>query len=454
MTIPELGLWMKPHASRTYINLFGPIGALSDVGALFNSLFPTLPDWANDRPVWHLTTNSAGLRGAEISSDKPSEAFRIVVLGDSWTVGINVENELSYPSLLATILASEAAPRRVEVLNFGVVGGRAETGVRLLPRILALQPDLVVVAYAQNDESEVRDTRPRPRRPIGRKPPQPFRWRSLLRQSELYKLYLWWSTPGEDRIEATLRHELRRPSAAPVNSSERPCPNAAFATTPYHAALDEIVRTFADAGIGTVLVYNNVPDFSSHCTRGAMINVARAHGVPFVDSAAILEALQQSTETELEERMSLVADDAAAPSGAIDAVFRVDMSTDPFGRPPYVMGNAVALGRFVPNSLPLFDDATHGDQTAGDGVWSRRFRFAEPQILTYAFTNGTVAGTGLVLSELSPARLCAAQRRHRPNYLSSNRAVWRAHVALGFLAPGCDRAQGHCPSHRRRGSAD
>ena len=221
---PELGLWMTPRASRTYVNLFGPIGALRDVGTLFDALFPKLPAWAMSRPTWHLTTNSLGLRGEEIHSEKPDDTFRIVVMGDSWTVGINVENELSYPSQLATMLASAAAPRRVEVLNFGVVGGHAETGVRLLPRVLALRPDLVIVAYAQNDESEVRDTRPRPARPITAKAPPPFRWRSLLRQSELYKLYVWWSTPGEDRIEATLRHELSRRSAVPSNAPGRWCP--------------------------------------------------------------------------------------------------------------------------------------------------------------------------------------------------------------------------------------
>src|SRR5439155_14250066 len=31
---PELGLWMKPNMTRTYVNLFGPIGDLADVGTL------------------------------------------------------------------------------------------------------------------------------------------------------------------------------------------------------------------------------------------------------------------------------------------------------------------------------------------------------------------------------------------------------------------------------------
>src|SRR5690606_25497235 len=143
------GLWMKPHVERTYVNLFGPIGDLAEVGPLFDSLFPSLPDWARDRPVWHLETNSLGLRDDELPEEKRPGTFRIVVLGDSWTVGINVARDETYPARLEELLARSAAPGSVEVLNFGVVGGRAATGERLLSRVLALHPDLVVVAYAQ-----------------------------------------------------------------------------------------------------------------------------------------------------------------------------------------------------------------------------------------------------------------------------------------------------------------
>jgi len=396
---PELGLWMKPNATRTYVNLFGPIGDLADVGTLFHALFPSLPAWARERPVWHLTTNSLGLRGGELPHEKRADAFRIVVLGDSWTVGVNVENEDGYPSRLAELLASAAAPHPIEVLNFGVVGGRAETGRKLLPRVLALHPDLAIVAYAQNDEADVRDTRPRPARPPGPQPAPPFRWRAFLRRFELYNLYLWWSTPGEDRIEATLRHELSRATAVPMNGPGRPCPNDAFAATPYRATIDEIVRTLGDAGVATILLYNSVPDFASHCTLRALSAVAAERGVPLVDSSTVLEGLEHQAAADLEARFALAPDPARtrAHAGTIDAVLRVDMAADPSGRPPFVMGNQPQLGGFVPNAVPLYDDGSHGDQRAGDGVWSARFTFTEPQLLTYAFTNGAPAGswTGL-----------------------------------------------------------
>ena len=156
---PELGLWMRPDASRTYVNLYGPISDLADVGRLFQSLFPDVPEWVRTRPVWHLRTNSSGLRGPELPTKAAHDGYRVAVLGDSWTVGVNVEEEETYAARLAAALADLASPREVEVLNVGVIGARAETGVRVLPRVMALDPDLVILAYAQNDEADVRSGR-------------------------------------------------------------------------------------------------------------------------------------------------------------------------------------------------------------------------------------------------------------------------------------------------------
>lgn len=393
---PELGLWMRPRSQRTYLNLFGPIGDLADVGALFQSLFPRLPQWARARPVWHLRTNALGLRGADFAPAKPDGTFRVVVLGDSWTVGVNVEEEEAYPAQLAAALGESAGSRTVEILNFGVIGGRAATGRRLLPRVLALQPDLVIVAYAQNDELETRTpgagASSQPARP-------PTRWQSVVAGSELARLYAWWTTPGGDRIEATLRHELTRPAGVPVNDPGRPCPNLDAVESPYHAAIDETVRTLQEHGIATVLLYNSVPDFASHCTLVALRSVARARRVALVDGASVLEERARELAAENESRLGLGPRPPRRTRSrdAVDVVFRVDMSTAPSAQAPFVMGNAPQLGDFAPNRVALYDDGSHGDQRAGDGVWSRSFTFALPTVLTYAFTNGGEPGrwTGL-----------------------------------------------------------
>lgn len=388
---PELGLWTLPRSTRTYVNLFGPIGDVADVGELFGALLPELPAWAERRPVWVLETNSQGLRGRELPATKASDAFRVVVLGDSWTVGVNVPVEETYVALLETALGEPLRPRRPKVLNFGVIGGKAETGRRLLPRVLALDADLVVVAYAQNDEAATRDTRPRPPSHALR----PLRRRDVLARSELYRLYRWWRTPGEDRIEAALRHELTRPSAVPANEPGRPCPNPDHASSVYATTMDEIVTTLAGAGVRTVLLYDSVPDFASHCTWHALVSLAEKHDVTLVDAATILERRGAELDAENERRLGLVPEHGRRTTGpeAAGVVLRVDMSSDPSGRRPFVVGNHPALGSFAPNVVPLLDDGTSGDQRAGDGVWSRLVIVQAPQILTYAFTNGTTPNT-------------------------------------------------------------
>src|SRR5262249_27299822 len=68
---PEIGLCMKPHAERTYMNLYGPIGDVADVEGLFASLFPPMPTWPARREPGPLSTNALGFREREIALQRP-----------------------------------------------------------------------------------------------------------------------------------------------------------------------------------------------------------------------------------------------------------------------------------------------------------------------------------------------------------------------------------------------
>ena len=65
--------------------------------------------------------NSLGFRDAETTLEKPPGTFRILMLGDSFTVGANVEQSEAYPQVLERLLDSTSA-RRIEVINAGVGG--------------------------------------------------------------------------------------------------------------------------------------------------------------------------------------------------------------------------------------------------------------------------------------------------------------------------------------------
>ena len=95
-------------------------------------------------------TNSQGLRGTrEYPFVKPPGVFRILVLGDSVALGHGVQDDETFAALLEDNLSNL---RPTEVLNMGVSGfGTAEELIQLRHVGLRYQPDLVILAYFQND---------------------------------------------------------------------------------------------------------------------------------------------------------------------------------------------------------------------------------------------------------------------------------------------------------------
>lgn len=77
--------------------------------------------------------------------------LKFAVLGDSTAAGVGAGSpEKSYPHLLAQRLGD--AGYRVELFDFGVSGARtADVRRRQVPRAVAAQPDLVLVAAGAND---------------------------------------------------------------------------------------------------------------------------------------------------------------------------------------------------------------------------------------------------------------------------------------------------------------
>jgi len=101
--------------------------------------------------------NAAGMRAArEYEYQKPAGVKRIVSLGDSFTLGYEVELEQCFSTVLENEL--RASGLQVEVLNAGVAGfSTAEEYVYLERELLKYEPDLVIVSFYVNDlEDNVR----------------------------------------------------------------------------------------------------------------------------------------------------------------------------------------------------------------------------------------------------------------------------------------------------------
>jgi lysophospholipase L1-like esterase len=97
-------------------------------------------------------TNRAGFRGGEYTKEPAAGVFRIVVGGDSVTMGSGVLEEEAYPARLEQRLNREAGGKRYEVLNLGLSGLNTRWVVNRIETIgLAHHPHLIVYGYTLND---------------------------------------------------------------------------------------------------------------------------------------------------------------------------------------------------------------------------------------------------------------------------------------------------------------
>ncbi len=102
-----------------------------------------------------VSTNSLGLRGPEVIVPKPSERYRVLALGDSFTFGWGVELDDAWPARMARELLA-TGERSLEVVVAGVPGwSPLQQFVFLEQRGLALQPDLVLWQLCTNDLLEM-----------------------------------------------------------------------------------------------------------------------------------------------------------------------------------------------------------------------------------------------------------------------------------------------------------
>jgi len=99
--------------------------------------------------------NSLGLRGEEIEIEKSPDTYRILMLGDSFTMGKGVEDDETFAQLLQDSLNRRLAlceGKPVEILNAGVDGySPILSYVQLTRELHVLQPDMVVLNLDMND---------------------------------------------------------------------------------------------------------------------------------------------------------------------------------------------------------------------------------------------------------------------------------------------------------------
>jgi hypothetical protein len=75
----------------------------------------------SNRTIFY-TFNSEGVRDREFSIEKPNGTFRIISIGYSWVMGLDVQANETHPKVLERMLNNDSEKIKYEVLNFGVSG--------------------------------------------------------------------------------------------------------------------------------------------------------------------------------------------------------------------------------------------------------------------------------------------------------------------------------------------
>lgn len=96
--------------------------------------------------------NAQGFRGPVVAERKPAGTLRIACIGDSHTFGYGVADGETWPARLEELLRARFPARAMEVLNCGVDAYDTLQEVRWMQRrVLAFEPDLVILQYYVND---------------------------------------------------------------------------------------------------------------------------------------------------------------------------------------------------------------------------------------------------------------------------------------------------------------
>jgi lysophospholipase L1-like esterase len=131
-----------------------PWSRLHRAGSIPGLEYELMPDAAVEIPDWGTTvhTNALGMRGPAVARAKPEGVVRIAAVGDSFTFGLGVADDQTFPSHLQTLLEGALGSGRCEVLNFGVSGySSAEEALVVRDKALAFDPDLILLCYVLND---------------------------------------------------------------------------------------------------------------------------------------------------------------------------------------------------------------------------------------------------------------------------------------------------------------
>jgi lysophospholipase L1-like esterase len=399
---------------RSYMDVYSPVQEEKDRTALLRQFLPVLPAALKGNPVWNVSLNSQGFRDKEHPRRKSPSVFRILCIGDSWTFGANVDQEKAFPQRLEGLLKEEFPQADFEVFNLGVFAYTSHQGIELLRRMASeMAPDFVLIGFGMNDASVAgyRDKDMSGYRLQGAVRKKAVR---VLEKIEAYKL-LRYLTQVIRHKPGTIGEYMRKVADSAGTEAEAWIGGMGNETADYEKLeqytrvspsdyeknIVGMIRLARTHGAGVILLYNELWDTPY---RTVLEKVSREREAPLVDSNTLIDRARAEIERTLEEKLDLSpqAESRAGCAGEVEVVFRVYSGDRPGSRAIYISGIHPKLGDGIPNQVAMKDDGTHGDQRAGDHVWSYAATFSPGTRLFYVYTNSGEKGrwTGLDIPEI------------------------------------------------------
>ena len=237
-----------------------------------------------------VTINTLGYRGADFPLRKPAGEARVVLVGDSFTFGEHVNDDDTLPRRLETELGTLCAG--VRVINAGVGGTTISDHRHVAERSLALDPDLMVLVFYENDVINLAGPRMWDELAANRARKSRFPFSVIYRytrSSALWNLLMrvrgQWRTAGE-------RQDLAR---NPAEKRER---DRSALRTQYADRLRDLVKSMA--AHGRPLAATAFP--SHHTLRGSsweriewFSTIVAESRIPYFDIAQELARTKRST---------------------------------------------------------------------------------------------------------------------------------------------------------------
>ncbi len=122
-------------------------------GARWSHIYSSDPEgyFGDDHRIDYVA-NEYGFRGPSVRSDKPEGVFRVLAMGDSFTLGEGVREEDTWPRVLETVLRERADREAIEVINAGVSAYDTTQELEQYRRLgRRFDPDVVILAMVWND---------------------------------------------------------------------------------------------------------------------------------------------------------------------------------------------------------------------------------------------------------------------------------------------------------------